>query len=174
MIAPKSVSLTSSPAIIASSGVVRGTLTINLTPNTLSAAKTYTITIKSVSSLSGIQLTNQKLSFTPAFKAPSFDGESTLYDAGLTNSQVGDLNAYISQFNPWATTVAVDPATVDHHRDNPNDPWSPWDISFSVSIDGIAYQAVTSYGNINSIQLKIFNSTGVGQPLFIAGTVGTP
>jgi Big-like domain-containing protein len=172
-LAAKSVSVTSSPSIITAADVNGKTLFLSLLAHSLVHSQTYTITITGISDTAGKRLTNQKFSFTPIFDAPSFDGEDSLYDAGLTATQVKAVNGYISEFKPWAAAVAVDPSTVDHHRDDPNDPWSPWDISFTVNIDNVDYLAVTSYGNINSIQLKLLDPATNGQ-LFVAGNVGNP
>jgi hypothetical protein len=171
-ISAKGLSITSSPSIVTSSNISGKTLTLRLAADTLLNTKTYVITIKSVSDTSGTQLLNQKLSFTPVHVGAVFVNEYALYSVGLSTNQASILNSYLSQFKPWASTVTVNTSSIKHYLDSPSDPWSPWDVSCTVSIDGTNYNVITSYDNTNSLQLKVFDPTS-GNQLFAAGSVGS-
>jgi hypothetical protein len=166
-----SATVTASPQIISSTSITGKTLTLTLTPKTLLDAKTYTITIKSISSTSGKSLTNKQITFVPAYSAPTTSGQEALSNVGLSDDQVSSLYTYLSKFNLWAQNVAVDPATVRHFRENPADAWSPWAVSFTVNIDGTNYKAVTDYFDTEHIRIKLSNLAN--QQVYTAGDPGS-
>jgi hypothetical protein len=150
-----SASVTSNPSIITSSNVSGNTLTLNLKARTMLILHTYTITIKSLQATTGQKLVNKVVSFSPKFATPFVTGEEGLKSIGLTDQQVADINNYNAQLSPWAQTVEVDTGSIKHYMLNPSDPWSPWAVSFTESIDGYNYNVVGSFYNTQDIQVQI-------------------
>jgi len=167
-----SATVVASPNIIAATNISGDALNLAFKPRTLIAQKTYTITIKNLSSSSGDQLATQQLSFAPSFAPPTTTGQDTLTDVGLSDDQVISIMNYISQFDPWAKTVTIDDATLRHFKLNPTDAWSPWAVGFTANIDGANYYIVGSYYDTEHIQLKVSDPVS-GRQLFTAGTPGT-
>lgn len=150
-----SASVTSNPSLVASSTISGNTLTLNLKARTMLILHTYTITIKSLQATTGQKMTNKVISFSPKFAAPFITGEETLKGIGLTDQQVTDINNYNAQLSPWAQTIEVDTGSVKHYMLNPSDPWSPWAVSFTESIDGYNYNVVGSFYSTQDIQVEI-------------------
>lgn len=167
-----SASISSDPQIISGSLISGDALTINFTPKTLKAGSKYTITIKSISSTSGDQLTNDQLSFIPSVQAPAVSGDDALSNIGLSTDQVNSIELAIAQFNPYAKAVTINTASVKHFRSNPTDAWSPWAVSFSATIDGANYTVVGSYFDAQHIQTKVLDPAS-GQQLFVTGDPGS-
>lgn len=162
-------SVTSNPSIISSTSVSGKTLTISFTPDKLTKNTRYSITIASISDTTGQRLTNQKLVFTPAFQPPTFTGESGLYDKGLSTDQVQSLESYISDFKPWASSVSIDQASINHYKDR-NSAFDYWHIAFTMDVDGTTYNVVTNYTATLKIQVIILDPAS-GNQLFEEGGV---
>ncbi|HEY2004285.1 MAG TPA: hypothetical protein VGH44_04185 [Candidatus Saccharimonadia bacterium] len=170
-LATGSASVASNPEVVSATSISGDTLTLTLKPRTLISLKAYVISVKSISSTTGDQLTNQQISFTPSFAPPTTTGQDALTNVGLSNDQVINVMTYISQFDPWAKAVDINDGSLRHFRLNPSDAWSPWAVSFTADIDGTNYTVVGNYYDTEHIQIKI--SSPSGQQLFTAGTPGS-
>lgn len=171
-LAAKSASVTSNPSIVTDSSVSGSTLTLTLKEQTMLILHTYTINLQNLRSISGRKLKNGQVSFSPKFATPFITGEESLKSIGLTDQQVTDINNYNAQLSPWAQTVEVDTGSIKHYMLNPSDPWSPWAVSFTESIDGNNYNVVGSFYNTQDIQVTITNPSTNTQVLS-AGTTGS-
>lgn len=167
-----SASVTSNPSIVTSSKVSGNTLTLTLKSRTMLILHTYTINLQNLRSTSGRKMKNGQVSFSPKFATPFITGEDSLKAIGLTDQQVTDINNYNARLSPWAQTVEVDTGSIKHYMLNSSDPWSPWAVSFTESIDGYNYNVVGSFFNTQDIQVTITDPSTNTQVLS-AGTPGS-
>lgn len=171
-LASGSASVSSTPSIVTGSSISGNALKLTFASKTLQTSKTYFISIKSISSTTKQQLTNTQISFKPTLGMPTFTGEDTLVNMGITNAQVNNINTYVAQFSPYAQNVAIDTTSIKHYQLNPSDPWTPWAIGFSMSIDGTPYTVVGSFYDTQDIQVKITDPS-TGNVVYTAGTQGS-
>lgn len=171
-LAAHSASVTSSPSIVTGYSIHGDTLTLTFAPKTLLSSKTYSITIQSITSTTGKKLTNQQTSIKPIYVGPVITGEKALISIGLTTTQVNDINSYVGQFSPWAQNMSIDQTSIRHYMENPSNPWSPWAVSFTMTLDGTQYTVVGDFYSTQDIQVK-FSNPSTGQLLFTAGTPGS-
>ena len=167
-----SASVSADPGIITGNNISGDTLTLNFAPKTLKAGSKYTVTIKSIKSVSGDELTDDQLSFIPSVQEPNTTGEDSLSNIGLSTDQVTSVIMAVAQFDPYVKNEDINVSTIKHFRLNPADAWSPWAVSFSVSVDGTNYNVVGSYFDTQHIQVKIFDPAS-GQQLFVTGDPGS-
>ena len=167
-----SATIGSNPSIISGSTVTGNTLTLTFPAKKLLNSLTYTITINGIGSTSGDRLTNQVLTFTPKFVAPTITGEDALVNEGLSTDQANSLSTYIGQFDPWAQNVAIDESTIRHYQEDPTDAWTPWAFGFSMNVDGTNYNVVADFYDTEHVQVKI-SVPSTGQVLFTAGSPGS-
>lgn len=171
-LAAGSASVSSTPSIVSGESISGNSLKLNFAANTLQTSKTYFVTIKSISSTTKQQLTNTQISFKPTLGMPLFNGEDALINIGLTNTQVGDINTYVAQFSPYAQAATIDTTSIKHYQLNPSDPWTPWAVGFSMTIDGKPYTVVGAFYDTQDIQVKI-TDPATGNQVYTAGTPGS-
>ncbi len=171
-LAANSASVGSNPSIITGSSISGSSLKLTFAPKTLATSKTYFITIKSIRSSTGQQLTNTQISFKPSLGMPNFTGEDALTNIGITTTQLNDINTYVAQFNPYAQTATIDPSSIKHYQVNPSDPWTPWAVGFSMNLDGTNYTVQGAFYDTQDIQVKITDPS-TGNQVYTAGSPGS-
>jgi len=167
-----SAQVSSDPKIITGSSISGDTLTLKFPPKTLKSGSRYTITLNSIKSTSGSELTNDQLSFIPSIQEPTTSGEDSLLNVGLSNDQVHNIVMGIAQFDPYAKEEDFNSSTIKHFRLNPSDAWSPWAVSVTVAVDGANYNVVSSYFDTQHVKVQVLDPA-TGQQLFTTGDPGS-
>jgi hypothetical protein len=176
----KGYSVTSNPSITETPTVNGKTLTMDL-DGPLDTNQTYTITINNISDTSGNVLSSKTFTFTPkniasqdlpkdqaqrllkqqAARTPSktnvaFSGMDGFLDAGLSSTQLNNLEEAIYRYKTTEHTVTVDPNSIQPGPHNPNTSTS-FTLNFNIAIDSTPYKAAVVYSDLDSIDLHLFN-----------------
>lgn len=180
----KNVSLDLDSAYTNGYSVNGKTLTINFKLGKLVSTRSYTITIKSISSKQGDKITNKKLTFTPKNIAyddlpdnlqkgviagqdqPSydvntygFDGIEALLDEGLTTDQQQGLRQAVFNFSKQEKTefkqVTLYKASIVVQAPDPTSTTMTNTMNFTLGIDGKTYAAQLDYSKLTTIRLYL-------------------
>jgi hypothetical protein len=89
----------------------------------------------------------------------NFSGQNGLINAGLSVSQVNEIEQDIFEYKSSATTVTIDQSSIEPGPHNPNTDIG-FKLDFSVSIDGTTYAAVANYVETQDTSLQLTNSSG--------------
>jgi hypothetical protein len=98
----------------------------------------------------------------------TFNGQGGLINAGLSVSQVNDIEQDIFQYKSTANTVTIDQNSIEPGAHNPNTDIG-FTLNFDVSIDGTSYTAVASYTDTQDAALQLTNTAG--QVVFTSSSV---
>jgi hypothetical protein len=96
----------------------------------------------------------------PLLKSPAninYKNVSALINnGGITTLQASQLEQYFFNYKPSAHTVSIDPDSVEPGPRNPNTS-TTFTLNFNVTIDSTQYKATTSYANLSTIRLSLYN-----------------
>jgi hypothetical protein len=94
----------------------------------------------------------------------NFKGVSGLINAGLTVSQVNEIEQDIFNYKTTANTVTIDQNSIEPGPHNPNTDIG-FTLDFTVSIDSTTYAAVATYTDTEDTSLQLSNPTN-GQVVY--------
>lgn len=174
-------SISSEPRIISDQKVSGKQLILGL--SALDVSQQYKITIGSISSVDGSQLTNQVLVFTPknisagklskehqqkilanqqqkpGVLSLKYSGLDTLLDHGISSQQLDELqeaiHLYANSLKPPTKEATVD---TDSLRRPPRDPSADvFSLFFTLSFDKVSYNAKIEYSGLTFMRLLLYD-----------------
>jgi hypothetical protein len=175
----KGFNVTSSPSITENPTVNGKTMSMDL-DGPLDTTQTYTITINNVSDISGHVISSKTFVFSPKYiaaedlpkdqaayllkqqaRTPSktnvaFSGTDGFLDAGLSSTQLNNLEEALFRYKTSAHSVAVDPNSIEPGPHNPNTSTS-FTLNFNVSIDSNSYKGIVVYTDLDGVDLHLIN-----------------
>lgn len=192
----KSLSITSNPSIITTTKIEGKKLVLNLNAPSapLDTNKTYTITIKNITSTKGESLTNKIISFKPKVldqsKIPkdqakallnrqaqpqpntklTFTGEDELINQGFTFDQISALEQTFRTFAPKAKAVEINTDTVTAQPADPNSDSGQFIYTFTVKVDNTTYKAKVLL-NDPIVHVYLYSITDANNPVFDSGDI---
>ncbi len=90
----------------------------------------------------------------------NFSGADMLTNAGLSNDQVSEIEEYLFEFKPTASTISINSGSFEPGPHNPNAD-DPFTATFTTTIDSSkAYVVTITYSDLNNVSLQIYSESG--------------